>query len=236
MVHTYTVKYGTHKYRYYTCTNAQKFGHSSCPTRSVNSKAMEDTVINCLREIYSDEQRTKDHAYKQEIDALLSPVWDTLYPEEKKRILKILVKEIDYVAATKKLGITLADNNQRIEFEVDLKQVRPLNKWHKEKEIEKEPKIRRNLILAHQLQKLFDEGKVKNLKQASEWLNFDHVRLDHLMTMTLITPVIQNEILTGDNRIISLIPEYKVRSLAAETDWQKQAQVWQNIKETLPKK
>ena len=236
MVHTYTVKYGTHKYRYYTCTNAQKFGHSSCPTRSVNSKAMEDTVINCLREIYSDEQRTKDHAYKQEIDALLSPVWDTLYPEEKKRILKILVKEIDYVAATKKLGITLADNNQRIEFEVDLKQVRPLNKWHKEKEIEKEPKIRRNLILAHQLQKLFDEGKVKNLKQASEWLNFDHVRLDHLMTMTLITPVIQNEILTGDNRIISLIPEYKVRYLAAETDWQKQAQVWQNIKETLPKK
>jgi site-specific DNA recombinase len=46
MVHTYTIKNGTHKYRYYTCTNAQKFGHSSCPTKSVNSKAIEDAWLS----------------------------------------------------------------------------------------------------------------------------------------------------------------------------------------------
>ena len=123
----------------------------------------------------------------------------------------------------------------RLEFDVDLKQVRPLNRWHKEEEIEKEPKIRRNLILAHQLQRLFDEGKVKSLKQTSEWLNFDQARLDHLMTMLLIAPDIQNEILNGDKQTISLIPEYKVRSLAAEIEWKKQTQIWQDIKKTTSK-
>jgi len=143
------------------------------------------------------------------------------------------VKEIDYTASSKELEITLADNKQRRKFEVALKQVRPLNKWHKEEEIEKEPKLRRNLILAHQLQRLFDEGKVKDIKQASEWLNFDQVRLNHLMTMLLIAPTIQNEILNGDKQTISLIPEHKIRSLAAEADWEKQITIWQNIKETL---
>jgi len=233
MVHTYTIKNGTHKYRYYTCTNAQKFGHSSCPTKSVNSKAIEDAVVESLREIFVDKRKKETHTYKQEIEALLSPIWDTLYPQEKKRILKILLKEVDYTAITKKLGITLADNNLRLEFDVDLKQVRPLNKWHKEEEIEKEPKICRNLILAHQLQRLFDEGKVKSIKQASEWLNFDQARLNHLMTMLLIAPTIQNEILNGDKQTITLIPEHKVRSLAAEADWEKQIKIWQNIKETL---
>ena len=145
-------------------------------------------------------------------------------------------KEVDYDSNSRKLGILLNGSSLRLEFDVDLKQVRPLNKWHKEEEIEKEPKIRRNLILAHQLQKLFDEGKVKNLKQASEWLNFDQARLDHLMTMLLIAPAIQSEILNDDKKVISIIPEYKIRSLAAEADWKKQTQVWQNIKETLSKK
>ena len=233
MVHTYTIKHGTHKYRYYTCTNAQKYGHSSCPTRSVNSKAIEDAVINCLQEIYSNKQKTENHTYKQEVDALLSPIWYTLYPEEKRRILKILLKEVDYTTSNKKLGITLADNNLRLEFEVDLKHVRPMNKWHKEEEFEKEPKIRRNLILAHQLQKLFDEDKINNLKQASEWLNIDQARLDHTLTLLLLSPAIQTEIISGDTQILALIPEYKVRSLAAQFDWNKQAKTWQNIKEHL---
>ena len=233
MVHTYTIKNGTHKYRYYTCTNAQKFGHSSCPTRSVNSKAIEDAVVDCLREIFADKHKKKEHQYKQEIDALLSPIWDTLYPQEKRRILKILLKEVDYTTSNKKLGITLADNNLRLEFEVDLKHVRPMNKWHKEEEFEKEPKIRRNLILAHQLQKLFDEDKINNLKQASEWLNIDQARLDHTLTLLLLSPAIQTEIISGDTQILALIPEYKVRSLAAQFDWNKQAKTWQNIKEHL---
>jgi hypothetical protein len=236
MFHTYTLKHKTHKYRYYVCTNAQKRGYNSCPTKSVNAQAIEDTVVDCLKILFAENRKKKEEQNKQEIEALLSPVWDTLYPQEKRRILKALVKEIDYESGSRKLGILLNGSILRLEFDVDLKQVRPLNKWHKEEEIEKEPKIRRNLILAHQLQRLFDEGKIKSLKQASEWLNFDQARLDHLMTMLLIAPAIQSEILNGDKKVISLIPEYKIRSLAAQTDWKKQTQIWQDIKETLSKK
>jgi len=119
----------------------------------------------------------------------------------------------------------------RLEFNVDLKRVRPLNKWHKEIEIEKEPKIRKNLMLAHQLQRIQDKDQVKSLKQAAEWLNMSQSRLDHILTLLLLSPAIQTEILTGDNQTIDLIPEYKIRSLAAQFDWNRQAVIWQNIKE-----
>ena len=228
MVHTYTIKYGTHKYRYYTCTNAQKYGHGSCPTRSVNSKAVEDAVVACLREIFSDKQRRGKHTYKQEIDALLSPIWDTLHPQEKRRIFKILVKEIDYTLSNKTLGITPSDNGERIEFKVDLKQVRPLNKWHKEKEIEKEPKLRRNLLLAHHLQKLFTEKKA-SAAQAAKWLNMHEERIHQLLNLLLLAPKIQEEILNLDNQRISLIPEYKLRQIINEADWQKQSQMWHKL-------
>ena len=229
MVHTYTIKHGTHKYRYYTCTNAQKYGHSSCPTRSVNSKAIEDAVINCLQEIYSNKQKTENHTYKQEVDALLSPVWDTLYPEEKRRILKILLKEVDYTAATKKLGITLADNNLRLEFEVDLKQVRPLNKWRKEIEIEKEPPVRNMLILAHQIQKLIKEGKIKHAREACKWLNLSVTRMDQTMNILFLCPEIQNAILSNNSPVINALTEFKIRPLLKEADWGNQLALWQNL-------
>ena len=228
MVHTYTIRNETHKYRYYTCTNAQKFGHSSCPTRSVNSKAIEDAVVNCLRKIFTDNHKKSEYQYKQEIDALLSPIWDTLYPEEKRRILKILLKEVDYTASTKKLGVTLADNNLRLEFEVDLKQVRPMNKWHKEVEIEKEPKIKQQLILAYQLQELFQNGKA-NAKQAAGWLNMHEVRINQALNLLLLSPKIQEEIICSNNQRLSTIPEYKLRPIINEVDWKKQGQMWQDL-------
>ena len=198
-----------------------------------SAQAAENTTVDCLKKIFTDNHKKSDHKNKQEIEALLSPIWDTLYPQEKRRILKVLVKEVDYNAASKKLGILLNGSDLRLEFDVDLKRVRPLNKWHKEIEIEKEPKIRKNLMLAHQLQRLQDKGQVKSLKQAAEWLNMSQSRLDHILTLLLLSPAIQTEILTGNNQTIDLIPEYKIRSLAAQFDWNKQATVWQNIKEQL---
>jgi len=227
MVHTYTIKHGTHKYRYYTCTNAQKYGHGSCPTRSVNSKAIEDAVINLLQEIYSDKQKSQSHPYKQEIDALLSPVWQTLHPEEKKRILKILIKEIDYTASTKILGLTLADDNERREFKVDLKHVRPLNKWHKEKEIEKEPQVRKMLVLAHQIQQLIKEGRISHPREASRWLNLSVTRIDQVMNTLFLSPQIQKDILSTNSPAISALTEFKIRPLLKEVLWDNQLAQWQ---------
>ena len=233
MFHTYTLKNKTHKYRYYVCTSAQKRGYNSCPTKSVNAQAIEDATIDCLKRIFIDNRKKSDHPNKQEVEAILSPIWDTLYPEEKRRILNVIIKEITYDSTSKKLGLMLNGSDTRLEFDVDLKQVRPLNKWHKEKEIEKEPKIRINLIFAYQLQRLIQDGKINNLKQASEWLNMDQARLDHTLTLLHLSPAIQTEIISGDTQILSLIPEYRVRSLAAQFDWNKQAETWQNIKEHL---
>ncbi len=229
MVHTYTIKNGTHKYRYYTCTNAQKFGHSSCPTKSVNSKAIEDAVVESLREIFVDKRKKDNHTYKQEIDALVSPIWDTLYPQEKKRILKILLKEVDYTASNKKLGITLADNNLRLEFDVDLKQVRPLNKWHKEIEIEKEPPVRRILILAHQIQQLVNEGKIKHPREACKWLNLSVTRMDQTINTLFLCPTIQNEILSTNTPATNALTEFKIRPLLKEVFWKDQLAQWQTL-------
>ena len=236
MYHTYTLKHRTHKYRYYLCSNAQKRGYSSCPTKSVNAQAIEDATIDCLKRIFTDNRKKGGHLDKQEVEALLSPIWDTLYPEEKRRILKALVKEIDYDSTSKKLGIMLNSCGTRLEFEVDLKQVRPLNKWHKEKEIENEPKIRTNLILAHQLQKLLDEGKITNPKQAAQWLNMIEVRIDQIMNMLLLSPAIQEEIICSEDKGLSSIPEYKLRPIINEADWKKQGQMWQGLlKNTVAK-
>ncbi len=227
MFHTYTMKKGTHKYRYYVCTNAQKRSYQACPNKSVNAQAIEDATIECLKRILSDKRKFKDPT--KEMEALLSPIWDTLYPEEKRRILKILIKEAYYAAETKKLGIVLNGSDLRLEFDIDLKQVRPLNKWHKEEEIEKEPTIRRNLMLAYHIQRFIDKEKISSLKQAAEWRNMSQVRVAQLMNMLLLSPKIQEEIISADNAILTSIPEYKLRSVMNEADWQQQGQLWREL-------
>ena len=54
MVHTHTLKNGTRRYRYYVCTNAQKRGWHSCPSKSVPAEEMEKFVIDQIRSIGQD--------------------------------------------------------------------------------------------------------------------------------------------------------------------------------------
>ncbi|MFH1640857.1 MAG: recombinase family protein, partial [Candidatus Omnitrophota bacterium] len=228
MFHTYTLKKRTHKYRYYVCSSAQKRGYNSCPTKSVNAQAIEDTTIDCLRRIFADNRKNNEHPNKQEIEAFLSPVWDTLYPQEKRRIIKALVKTIDYDLTSKKLGILLNGSDLRLEFEVDLKQVRPLNKWHMEEEIEKEPKIRRNLILAIQLQNLLEKEGVE-MKKAASWIGLSYARLSQLLMLNFLSTEIKESILSSENERLSLISDNSLRVIAAKVDWQKQQAMWQAL-------
>lgn len=43
-----------------------------------------------------------------------SPVWDTLFPIEKKRILRLLLKEVDYDGSTQKMGLALSEKGLKI--------------------------------------------------------------------------------------------------------------------------
>jgi hypothetical protein len=39
--------------------------------------------------------------------SVTSPVWDTLFPQEKRRILKLMLREVDYDGRNGTLGLTL---------------------------------------------------------------------------------------------------------------------------------
>jgi len=55
---------------------------------------------------------TKEEFQKAMVFA--SPLWNTLFSQEKKRILDFLIKEIDYDGATETLGITLNENGIKL--------------------------------------------------------------------------------------------------------------------------
>jgi hypothetical protein len=140
-----------------------------------------------------------------------------------------LLKEVDYAASSKKLGITLADNKLRLEFEADLKQVQPKNKWHKEEEIKKEPTVRTMLILAHQIQRLVNEEKIKHPREACKWLNLSITRMDQTMNTLFLCPAIQNEILSANSPAINTLTEFKIRPLLKEAIWADQLAQWRTL-------
>ncbi len=231
MVHTYTLKKGNHKYRYYVCTNAQKRGYGSCPNKSINAQTAEEEVERLLKKTLTENRKKYGDELKTEIDAILSPVWDTLFFEEKHRIIKSLLKEVDCDVAARKLGLTFNGAGVRLEFEADVKKSRPLIRWKKEKEVAKEPKIRSILILAHQIQSLCDEGKIKTPREASQWLNMGVTRVDQIMNTLFLSPAIQTDILCKNLPAIATISEYKLRSLLQEVDWLAQQEIWKKLLE-----
>ena len=54
MIHAYTVKNKTTRYRYYVCSKAQKQGWDSCPTKSLPAAEIERFVVDQIRRIGSD--------------------------------------------------------------------------------------------------------------------------------------------------------------------------------------
>lgn len=54
MIHTYTAKGKNKRYRYYVCTNAQKNGWQTCPTKSLSAGDIEAFVVEQVRGIGRD--------------------------------------------------------------------------------------------------------------------------------------------------------------------------------------
>ena len=51
MTPNHTTKGGNKRYRYYVCTNAQKRGWDSCPSKSIPAKQIEDFVIEQIKKV-----------------------------------------------------------------------------------------------------------------------------------------------------------------------------------------
>ena len=225
MVHTYTLKKSRHKYRYYLCTNAQKRGYDECPNRYVNAQVAEDTVIDLLRRQIQNKKSEENNA---EHEALLSPIWDTLFFEEKRRIIQVLLKEINCNAKDQKLGLLLNGTTEWQTFDVNLKTDNARKRTRKERQIAQEPSIRKTLLLAYQIKQLLDEGKIKHPHEVCAWIHINKTRLDQIMNTLFLSPKIQESILSNDPSITS-VSEFNIRDLARNVLWDDQLRLWQKL-------
>lgn len=124
----YTKK-GNCKYHYYLCVNAQKRGYRSCPTRLLNAGNTENEVIECIRKILGDDNALKNIlntvnyggtsenlitiSKLKEAFLINSPLWEQLFPQEKRRFLKFLLKQVDYDAIKENLSLIFNETGLR---------------------------------------------------------------------------------------------------------------------------
>lgn len=211
----YSIKNDRMRYYHYICTNASKRGHKACPTKLVNASLMDNKVISCLKTIVDNPRIT-------------SAEWATLPLEQKSVIIKSIIKEVRYDGGSEALEIQLHDDKV-YNFKVSKLELKHLPVLPKDRIIRTEPQLRQNLLLAHQIQELLSDGRSDSLKQIAGWLNISQQRINQIRNFTLLCPKIQEDIFLLDNKVISKIPEYKLRRIVDAIDWQEQYQIWQEL-------
>jgi hypothetical protein len=211
---TYARK-GDRKYLYYLCLDAIKRNRQGCPTKSVSANKIEDVVLSLLRQLSKEKK-------------LEEKLWAKLTLQEKVALVRSLVKEVDYSGNNSMLGLVLQKDQKRHEFPVSLRDLKNLPAIKRD-EIRKEPKLRQNLALAHQIDDFLDNGKISDVRQLTGYLNMSHVRINQIMGMTLLAPTIQEEILLSSRPEIFQMPEYKMNELVKEVEWSKQTEIWQKL-------
>jgi len=196
--------------------SARKRGYKTCPTRLLSAQKIEQKIVELLRTLTP-------------MPKLDEKVWDAFNLEDKIAIIKTVLKEASYDGNKGILEIVLLKDNKSHQYKVELKELKNLPVPPNQINIKNEPLLRQRLILAHQIQDVLDAGRVKDLKQMAEWLNLGEVKIYLIMSMLMLAPNIQEEILLSDNKGISLIPEYRVNEICRELDWQKQNEMWQKL-------
>jgi hypothetical protein len=113
----------------------------------------------------------------------------------------------------------------RFEFQVDLKAIR--HRAARKKSQPRQSKLFQSLLLAHQLQQLFQTGKVESFQQACVWLSISPARLSQILTLQTLSPWIQEQILFAN--LAQAEPENKAREIALKTDWEEQRHEWSTL-------
>jgi len=214
MFYIYSRK-GTNKYHYYLCSNAQKRGYKNCPTRLISAQIMENKFMEFLRTISEDKRIEPEE-------------WETLTIEEKIPIVKSIVKAAHYDAVNGDLEIILHNNEKGHQFALTLAELKHIPNHRRQAGISKHPLIRQNLILAHQIDQISHE-RICSLKEIAGWIGITHARICHIANMLLIAPKIQEEILLSDDKALFDIPEYMLREVSSEVDWNRQQDIWNSL-------
>lgn len=213
MYYAYSMK-GKYKYHYYLCMNAQKRGYKNCPTRLVNAQAIENKLLECVSKIVPDTKLQGDS-------------WNALTLQDQIKLFKSVVKQVNYDSREGILEIIL-HNDKSCKFSLKLEELKHIPSHKKDIEVTKEPLIRQNLIFAHQISDIMQE-KDCSLHQISEWVGIAHPRLCQIASMINVSPKIQEEILFSQDKSLYRIPEYRLRDILSETDWDKQQEIWKEL-------
>ena len=172
--------------------------------------------MECLRKL-TDDQRLKPKT------------WETYTLDQKRTALKDLVKEIKYDGGTAILEIILNSTQKSHKFNVSKAELKYHAVTPNDRLIQSEPQLRQNLLLAHQIQELIDKNKTKDIKEVSGWLNLSQQRMNQIMSFLFLSPRIQEAIVLQNDPCLFEIPEYKLRTITDELDWDKQYAMWQKL-------
>ena len=154
--------------------------------------------------------------------------WEALTLEERIPIFKSIAKVAHYDAINGILEIVLHNNDKSHQFALKLAELKHIPYHRQQAEISKEPLVRQNLILAHQISQVASERNC-TLKEIANWIGITHARICHIANMLLISPRIQEEMLLSTDKALSSIPEYKLRDITKELDWNKQQEIWNSL-------
>jgi len=217
MYYIYSKK-GNNKYHYYLCMNAQKRGYNTCPTRLISAQLIESKFMEFLRTICKDPR-------------IEAKAWEALTLAEKIPILRSIVKVAHYDAVNGTLEIVLHKADKSHQFALKLAELKHIPYHRQQAEITKEPLIRRSLILGYQIVEVIKEKRC-GIREVANWMGISRPRLCQFIDMLLLSPKIQEEILLSEEKVIFNIPEYKLRDIIAEVDWNTQQKLWNNLLES----
>jgi hypothetical protein len=106
MIPTYTSKLGR-RYRYYVCKTARQKGWSSCPTKSVPARMIEDAVLDQLRTALRAGE-TREQLGVSEAD------WQ-VFGERNFELVHSLVRDVSYDGTTGAVSLHLIKREARHE-------------------------------------------------------------------------------------------------------------------------
>lgn len=92
-----------------------------------------------------------------------------------------------------------------------------------------QPPILRTLALAHQIDARMKAGQFKNYGDAACWLGVSRARVSQIMSLMLLSPAIQEAILTDLPPRLATLTDKRLRPIAAIPHWGKQATLWTKL-------
>jgi site-specific DNA recombinase len=114
MTPSYVCRNGGKRYRYYMCSGVLKRGRQSCPTRSVAAGAIEQFVVDQIR------QRGIP-----EVAAAFDSEWERLRAAKQTVILRRLVQRVDYDSVARQVTIRFVSLNPQVPAERPSQQEKP---------------------------------------------------------------------------------------------------------------